>query len=123
MNCIKSIFIVLICFVFVYKTTAQTSKPEGKITKTAYYYKFEGAKSLNEVNLLSSDIYALKGVTELKTEFKPESSFAQIVVVVTEKTRTSEGDVLFETTDLKKILEKNGYQNLELTSEEVVTGE
>lgn len=119
MNCIKSIFIALLCLVSAFRMTAQTSKPEEKITKTAYYYKFEGAKSLNEVNLLGKEVNALKGVTEFKTEFKPESNFAQIIVVVMEKTRTSEGDVLFEITDLKKILEKKGYLNLELTSEEL----
>jgi copper chaperone CopZ len=99
--------------------SAQTPKMEGKATKTVYYYKFEGAKSLNEVNQLSKEVYALKGVTEFKTEFKAESGFAQIVVVVIEKTRTSESDIMFETTDLKKILEKKGFQNLELTAEEL----
>src|ERR1035437_9444909 len=119
MNFFKSIFIVLLCFASFFNLTAQTKKPEGKKTKTVYYYKFEGAKSLNEVSTLSSDIYVLKGVTEFKPEFKPESNLAQIIVVVTEKARTSEGDVLFEITDLKKILEKKGYKNLELTSEEL----
>lgn len=119
MNCIKSIFIVFLCLFSVFGMTAQTSKTEGQITKTVYYYKFEGAKSLEEVNLLNKDVSALKGVTEFKPEFKAESGFAQIVVVVTEKTRTSEGEELFQTTDLKKILEQKGYLNLEMTSEEL----
>ena len=119
MNCIRSFFILLFFFFLTINTSAQATKTEGKITKTVYYYKFEGAKSLNEVNSLSTDVYALKGVTEFKFEFKPESNFAQIIVVVTEKKRTSEGDILFEITDLKRILEKKGYQNLELTSEEM----
>jgi len=99
--------------------TAQTSKTEGQIKKTVYYYKFEGAKSLEEVKLLGDDVYALKGVTEFKTEFKAESGFAQIVVVVIEKTRTSEGEELFQTTNIKKILEQKGYLNLEMTTEEL----
>jgi hypothetical protein len=119
MNFIKSIFIVLLSFASIQGMTAQTKKPEGKKVKTVYYYKFEGAKSLNEVNLLGNDIYALKGVTEFKPEFKPESNLAQIIVVVTERTRTSESDKLFEITDLKNILTSKGYQNLELTSEEL----
>lgn len=119
MNYIKSFFIALFCLALPFCMTAQTTKPAGKTTKTVYYYKFEGAKSLNEVNLLNKEIYALKGVSEFKPEFKPENGFAQIVVVVTEKTRTSESDVLFQTTDLKKILENKGYQNLEMTSEEL----
>lgn len=119
MNSLKAILVLLICITSLLSLNAQTGKPEGKQTKTVYYYKFEGAKSLNEVTLLSTDIYALKGVSEFKPEFKPESNLAQIIVVVKEKTRTSEGDVLFEITDLKNILTKRGYQNLELTSEEL----
>ncbi|MES2139920.1 MAG: hypothetical protein V4511_09420 [Bacteroidota bacterium] len=119
MNCIKSVFIVFLCLFSMFGMTAQTSKQEGQITKTVYYYTFEGAKSLDEVNLLNNDVLALKGVTEFKSEFKAESGFAQIIVVVTEKTRTSEGEELFQTTDLKKILEVKGYQNLEMTTEEL----
>jgi hypothetical protein len=119
MNVFKSSFIILFCLASLFSATAQNKKPEGKKTKIVYYYKFEGAKSLNEVNLLSTDIYALKGVTEFKPEFKSESNLAQIIVVVNEKTRTSESDVLFEITDLKNILTNKGYQNLELTSEEL----
>jgi len=119
MSCIKSIFIVFLSLFTVLGITAQTSKTEGQIKKTVYYYKFEGAKSLEEVKLLGDDVYALKGVTEFKTEFKAESGFAQIVVVVIEKTRTSEGEELFQTTNIKKILEQKGYLNLEMTTEEL----
>ncbi|MCE9539456.1 MAG: hypothetical protein K8R85_09590 [Bacteroidetes bacterium] len=119
MNCIKSVFIVFLCLFSVFGMTAQTSKQEGQLTKTVYYYKFEGANSLDEVTLLNDDVLALKGVTDFKAEFKAESGFAQIIVVVIEKTRTSEGEVLFQTTDLKKILEVKGYQNLEMTTEDL----
>ncbi len=119
MSFIKSIFIVFLSLFSVLGMTAQTSKTEGKIKKTVYYYKFEGAKSLEEVKLLGDDVFALKGVTEFKTEFKAESGFAQIVVVVIEKTRTSEGEELFQTTNIKKILEQKGYLNLEMTTEEL----
>lgn len=122
MNCLKSIFIVLLCLTSTLKISGQNNEQTGKvhwkIIKTVYYYKFEGAKSLDEVNLLKTEVMALKGVTEFKTEFKPESGFAQIVVVVTEFARKSEGDVMFDITDLKKILEKKDYKNLVLTTEE-----
>jgi copper chaperone CopZ len=120
MNFIKSIFIAVVCFLSVIKMEAQTAKhTEGQKTKTVYYYNFEGAKSLQEVNSLKAEVTALKGVTEFKTGFKPESNFAQIIVVVNEKTRTSEGDKLFQPTDLKKILEKKGYKNMQLTTQEL----
>ena len=49
---------------------------------------------------MSADLFALKGVTEFKPIFKVETNLAQIIVVVVEKTRTPEGDVLFQITDL-----------------------
>ncbi|MES2593406.1 MAG: hypothetical protein V4608_16100 [Bacteroidota bacterium] len=119
MNTIKSIFLAVVCFAMAYTTVAQTAKAEGLLTKTVYYYQFQGANSLEEVNRLSTDVFALKGVTEFKPVYKPERNFAQIIVVVTEKTMTSENDVLFQITDLKKILEKKGYKNLEFTYEEL----
>jgi hypothetical protein len=117
MKYIKLIFIAFIYCSCAFKINAQALKPEAKKTRTAYYYTFQGAKSLEEVNQLKSPIYALKGVSEFKSEFKSDNNLAQIIVVVTEKTRVSEGDILFEITDLKHILEEKGYQPIELISE------
>ncbi len=120
MNIIKSVLIAVICFASSGIISAQTNhKPEKKKNKTVYYYKFEGAKSIEEVRRLEGDVYALKGVTEFKSEFKPETNLAQIIVVVLEKPRTTEGEILFQITDLKKILEKKGYVPLELVTEEL----
>lgn len=120
MNRTKLFFTTLLVSVLAFQINAQsTIKTEAKTVKTVYYYQFEGAKSLNEVNALSKDVYALKGVTEFKPVFKAEKNMAQIIVVVTEKTRTSESDVLFNISDLKKVLEKRGYKNLEYTTEEL----
>jgi hypothetical protein len=120
MNRTKLLFATLFLIAFTFKGVSQNSKrPEGKTVKTVYYYQFEGAKSLEEINALSTEVTAVKGVAEFKPVFKPENNFAQIIVVVTEKTRTSESDILFEITDLKKILEKKGYKNLDYTSEEL----
>lgn len=105
---------------FSFQMEAQDTKPkqDGKLVKTIYYYQFEGAKSLEEVNSLRSEIYALKGVTEFKPVYKAEKNMGQVIVVVTEKARTSEGETFFEITDLKKLLEQKGYKNLEFTYEE-----
>lgn len=120
MNRIKTFMLLLLFVASGYTVSAQNSKrPEGKTVKTAYYYQFEGAKSYDEVNALAKEVKALKGVTEFKPVFKPEGAVSQIIVVVTEKTRTSESEVLFEITDLKKILERKGYKNLNYTFEEV----
>lgn len=120
MNRISTLLTALFFIAFAFKTSAQTTKkPEGQTVKTVYYYQFEGAKSLEEVNALEKEILALKNVTEFKPVYKPERNFAQVIVVVTEKTRTSESEILFEITDLKQVLVKKGYRNLEYTSEEV----
>ena len=120
MNRILTFFCALFFSAFAFNTSAQnTKKPEGQTVKTVYYYQFEGAKSLDEVNNLSKEIYALKGVTEFKPVYKPEKNTAQIIVVVTEKTRTSESEEFFEITDLKKILLNKGYKNLEYSFEEL----
>lgn len=120
MNRITTFFCVLFFTAFAVKSSAQTNKrPEGKTVKTVYYYQFEGAKSLDEVNNLSKDVYALKGVTEFKPVFKSEKKSAQIIVVVTEKTRTSESEEFFSITDLKKVLLNKGYTNLDYTFEEL----
>lgn len=119
MKFIKSIFIAALLFVINYSASGQNTREEGKLTRTVYCYQFEGAKSLAEVDKLNTDILALKGVTEFKSVFKSENKLAQILVVVTERTRVSESDILFEITDLKKILESKDYKNLELSYEEI----
>lgn len=120
MNRIKTLTLLLLFVATGYAGQAQNSKrPEGKTVKTAYYYQFEGAKSFDEVNALGKQVFALTNVTEFKPVFKSEGVTSQIIVVVTEKTRTSESDVLFEITDLKQILERKGYKNLNYTFEEL----
>lgn len=117
MKYLKLTFIVLSCFFICSVSKGQSSKQSPQITKTAYYYSFEGAKSLSDVEVLKDELFALKGVTEFKPIFKTEKNSAQIIVVVKEKKRTSEGETLFEITDLKKILIKHGYVPLELRTE------
>jgi hypothetical protein len=117
MKYFKLVLLAFSCFFLCSVSKGQSPKQNPKTTKTAYYYSFEGAKSLADVELLKDEIFALNGVTEFKPIFKFEKNSAQIIVVVEEKTRTSEGDKLFEITDLKKLLIKHGYVPLELTME------
>jgi len=117
MKYLKLTFIVLSCFFICSVSKGQSSKKNPQITKTAYYYSFEGARSLSDVEVLKDEVFALKGVTEFKPIFKTEKNSAQIIVVVKEKRRTTEGETLFEITDLKKILIKHGYVPLELRME------
>lgn len=117
MKYLKLTFLAFSCFFICSVSKGQSAKQNPKTTKTAYYYSFEGAKSLSDVEVLKDELFALKGVTEFKPIYKFEKNAAQIIVIVQEKERTSEGDKLFEITDLKKILIKHGYAPLELTME------
>ena len=117
MKYLKLTFIAFSCLFICSVSKGQSSKQNPQITKTAYFYSFEGAKSLSDVEILKDELFALKGVTEFKPIFKFENNSARIIVVVKEKMRTSEGDKLFEITDLKKILIKHGYIPIELTTE------
>src|ERR1700741_575217 len=109
----SAIFILFSCFLFNFSAGAQenaaAAKSELKFTKTGYYYSFSGAHSREEVETLQQEIYALLNLTEFKGEFKAEKELAQIIVIVYEKTMTSEGEKFFEPADLKKILERHNY--------------
>lgn len=121
MKYFKLAFLAFSCFFICSVSKGQSPKQNPPLTKTVYYYSFEGAKSLSDVELLKDELMALKGVTEFKPVFKPEKNSAQLIIVVKEKTRTSEGEKLFEITDLKKLLIKHGYVPLELTMESLPT--
>lgn len=109
------VFFLLGCSFLSTSIIAQSAKQNLTQTKTAYYYSFEGVKSLSDIENLKTDIFALRGVTEFKPVFKPENNIGQCIVVVTEKVMTSEGDKLFNITDLKKIIENHGFTPHELT--------
>lgn len=93
----------------------QTTAP---LVKTVYYYTFS-TENIAVVDVVLNRVKALSGVIESKYEFKPEKNAGQLIVIVQEKTRTSESDILFQPTDLKRILSENGFSPKELRSEKI----
>lgn len=89
------------------------------LTKTMYSYTFSGVNSTSNIENLTNEVSSLKGVTICKPVLKLEQNIGQLIVVVEEYTRSSEGEVMFEPTDLKKIIIKNGLIPNELTTEEL----
>lgn len=89
------------------------------LTKTMYSYTFSGVNSNSNIDNLTNEVSNLKGVSMCKPVLKLEQNMGQLIVVVEEYTRSSEGEILFEPTDLKKIIIKNGLIPNELTTEEL----
>jgi hypothetical protein len=95
------------------------SQNHPTLTKTMYSYTFSGVNSTTNIESLTNEVSNLKGVTTCKPILKLEQNNGQLIVVVEEYTRSSEGEVLFEPTDLKKIIIKNGLIPNELITEEL----
>lgn len=87
------------------------------LTKTLYSYTFSGINSTSNIESLTQEVSNLKGVTTCKPIIKLEQNSGQLIVIVEEYSRTSEGEEMFEPTDLKKIIIKNGLTPNELTTE------
>ena len=109
----------LICFIAFTFSIQLKAQVKPTLVKTKYAYSFSGEASTSTIENLTQEVLNLKGVTTCKPIFKPEQNKGQIIVFVEEYTRTSEGDVLFEPTDLKKIIIKNGLVPDELITEEL----
>lgn len=106
----------ILVFIFTLNVNAQTTPT---LTKTLYSYTFSGVNSTSNIENLTHEVSNLKGVTVCKPILKLEQNIGQLIVVVEEYTRSSEGEEMFEPIDLKKIIIKNGLIPNELTTEEL----
>lgn len=95
---------------------AQTTNNQ-QIKTTIYYYNFSGELSQTKLNQIEAEAKTLTNVDEVKIKYKEESELGQLIVIVKEKSRNSEGDNLFQPTDLKKLLSNNNLIPNELTLE------
>lgn len=114
---IKRITQLLIVFT-VFSFTAK-SQTKATLVKTMYSYTFSGANAAVNSEELTREIESLKGVTTCKVVLKPEKEVGQLIVFVEEYSRTSEGQEMFQITDLKKIITENGLIPNELTIEPI----
>jgi hypothetical protein len=118
----KRIYFLALLAVFAmssFSLNAQNSTVPQTVKKT-FFYSFENASSESQIEALKRNVSFLKGVTEVKSEYKPEKGMGQIMVVVIEQSRASEGDVLFDITKLKAAIIQNNLSPLELTQEESI---
>jgi len=114
----KSIFY----FVFIFclltsKISFAQQTPNNQLHETIYYYSFYTATDNPITANMEQEIKQLKGVVEVKIKLKLEQKAGQITVVVQEKNRSSEGDIMFQPTDLKKIISENNFIPNELITE------
>lgn len=109
----------LICFIAFTNTLHLKAQTKPTLTKTKYAYTFSGEASTSTIENLTQEVSNLKGVTACKPVYKADKISGQLIVFVEEYSRTSEGDILFEPTDLKKIIIKNGLIPDELITEEL----
>lgn len=82
---------------------------------TMHYYTFEGAMDQNKIDALEQNLLNLQFVSQAKVKYKPEKNMGQIVLVVKEKTVTSEGDKVFSPTSVKQTILSNGLSPMEYT--------
>jgi uncharacterized protein (DUF1919 family) len=81
------------------------------IQHQTYFYTVENVQSQEQLEQVVSSFEELKFVEKVKLNYKPEKAGkAQFIVYVSEPKRTSESQVMFELTDLKKIIISNGLQ-------------
>lgn len=117
MTFLRFLLVPIVVMVFSINTLAQT---QPKLIKTKYSYTFSGVNSTSNIEGLTNEITNLKGVTTCKPILKLEQNTGQLIVIVEEYTRSSEGEDMFEPTDLKKIIIKNGLVPNELTTEQLI---
>jgi hypothetical protein len=101
---------VLLCFVCAFSGNAQNVKNETpKYTTTYYSFKIDEVSDQNKLNDCAEAVKQLLNVSEAKAKFKPESKTAELIIQVTEKNRTSEGDQEFSLADVKKTIIRFGF--------------
>ena len=95
-----------------------TTTPQQEVT-TMYYYDFSGELSTTTISQIETEVNQLVNVSEAKVKYKEEKQLGQLVVIVKEKPRKSEGDILFQPTDLKKIISQHGLMPKEIKFETI----
>jgi hypothetical protein len=116
------IFIFFFCLIFKNTLLAQNAVTPVKLIRTIVYYTFEGAKSLEEVDALRSEIVEHKGVKEIKTIFKTEKKLAQLIVVFEESIASAETESSKDGVDktfIKDVLIKHNYNPTDLFFEDL----
>jgi len=94
--------IFLSLFLSSYLIYSQVNQP--RYIKVKYLYIIDNVNSESQLNDLSNEFKKIKGVNEVKFEFKPEKHRAKAIIYTTQKVRQSEADEEFKITDLKQAI-------------------
>jgi len=100
-----------------FNTLCFAQQPINNPIKTIYYYSFFAELDATSTDEIEKEVQLLTNVIAVKIKYKPENKTAQLIVIVQENRRNSEGDILFQPTDLKRIISTHGFIPNELTSE------
>ncbi len=88
---------------------AQAGKNDVLTYTTTYYsFKIEDVSDQNKLNECTEAVKQINSVTEAKVKYKPELKIAELIVVVTEKNKSSEGEEGFSPLDIKKTILRFG---------------
>ncbi len=111
----RSLFVLFLLIGLSVQLLAQQSSP--RYSKIRYFYIIDNVNSETQLNELKSDFLQIKGVDEVKFEYKPERHKARAIIHTTQKVRQSEADEEFRITDLKAAILRHGMMPTELTEE------
>jgi len=103
---ILAFLIPILCFTN-YHSYAQTTNNQ-EVKTTIYYYSFSGELSSSTLSEIETEAKQLTNVDEVKVKYKEENKLGQLIVIVKEKSRSSEGE---------KLLSKNNLSPNELNLE------
>lgn len=109
--------LLLITSAFTFSENKPFSEVQNQINskvKTICNYSFENVTDEMQIEQLKAEISLLKGVEEIKSVYKPEKKRGQITVIIVEPKRTSEGQEMFDITQIKKAIINHGLSPLDV---------
>mgnify|MGYP001095164118 CR=1 FL=1 len=110
---IKSITALLFLFLITSYTTFSQDL-ESRV-KTQYSYTLQNISSSEQISTIVSEIENIQFVEKVKLNMKDEASGkAQLIIYINEPARTSESQIMFQPTALKKTIFIDGINLLEL---------
>jgi hypothetical protein len=84
-------------------------------------YTFDGIKDEMQLERLKAELSSIQNVEGVKSYYKPEKGAAQLIVSIVENQRTSEADVTFDITLIKKAIIAHGFNPIDvIITEEIL---
>ncbi|MCX7862181.1 MAG: hypothetical protein N2449_04240 [Bacteroidales bacterium] len=110
---------ILFLFMSLFSSLMFSQTSSTKYVKVKYFYVIDNVNSESQLNELKADFLQIKGVDEVKFEYKPEKKRARAIIYTTQKVRQSESDDEFRITALKQAVLKHNMTPFDF-SEEII---